>query len=129
MSYHVHSCRPVSQESPSLEALEIRHVVRSVRWLSGCLRNKIENHIYSTLTKLTILNNNWCFKSFKMYRCVKYAIDRREADANSTFHTPINLDIGLFKHQVLFFYYSVSNGWLILSRKRRSVIPNLESPN
>ena len=54
-----------------------------------------------------------------MYRCVKDDIDRREADANITFHTQINLDIGLFKHQVLFYNSSVSNFWLILSKKEK----------
>ena len=51
----------------------------------------------------------------KIYRCVKGDIDRREAEVNITFHTPIHLDIGLFKHQLLFYYFSVSRVWLILS--------------
>ena len=42
--------------------------------------------------------------NIKIYRCVKCDIDRREAEADITVHTPINLDVGLFKHQLLFCY-------------------------
>ena len=34
-----------------------------------------------------------------MYWCVKRDTGRRKGDASITFHTPINLDIGLFEHQ------------------------------
>ena len=54
--------------------------------------------------------------NIEIYRCVKGDIDRREAEVNITFHTPINLDIGLFKHQLLFNYFSMSSVWLILSK-------------
>ena len=37
--------------------------------------------------------------NIEIYWCVKDDIGRNEAEANITFHTPINLDIGLFKHQ------------------------------
>ena len=67
--------------------------------------------------------------NIKIYWCVKGDIDRREMEANITFHTPINFDIGLFKHQLLFYYFSVSSVWLMLSKKRRSVILNLELSN
>ena len=40
--------------------------------------------------------------NIKIYRCVKGDIDRCKA-VNITFHTPINLDIGLFKHQFFVF--------------------------
>ena len=56
-------------------------------------------------------------------------IDRRKAAVNITFHTQIHLDIGLFKHQLLFYFFSVSIVWLILSKKGRSVILNLEFNN
>ena len=52
---------------------------------------------------------------FEDYRCVKGDIDRRFAEVNITFHTPINLEIGLFK-QLLFYYFSVSSFGLILSK-------------
>ena len=44
----------------------------------------------------------------KIYRCVKGDIDRRETEVNIIFHTPINLDIGLFTHHLLFYYVSMS---------------------
>ena len=34
--------------------------------------------------------------NIEIYRCVKDDIDRREAEVNTTFHTPINLDTGFF---------------------------------
>ena len=37
--------------------------------------------------------------NIKIYWCVKADVDLRFASVNITFHTPINLDIGLFKHQ------------------------------
>ena len=47
--------------------------------------------------------------NIKIYWCVKGDFDRHEGDVDRreawiyiTFHTPINLDIGLFKHQLLF---------------------------
>ena len=40
----------------------------------------------------------------------------RFASVNITFLIPINLDIGLIKHQLLFYYFSVSSGWLIMSK-------------
>ena len=54
--------------------------------------------------------------NIEIYRCVKGDIGRREAEVNITFHTPTNLDIGLFKHQLLFYYFSVSSVWLTLSK-------------
>ena len=54
--------------------------------------------------------------NIEINRRVKGDIDRREAEVNITFHTPINLDIGLFKLQLLFNYLSVSSIWLILSK-------------
>ena len=54
--------------------------------------------------------------NIEIYRCVKVDIDRHEAEVNISFHTPINLDIGHFKHQVLLYYFSVSSVWLILSK-------------
>ena len=69
----------------------------------------------------------------KIYQCMKGDIDRREgifeAEVNITFHKPINHDIGLFKHQLLFCFFSVSSVRLILSKTRRSAILNLELPN
>ena len=64
--------------------------------------------------------------TIKICRCVNGHIDRREGEVNNTFHTPINLDIGLFKHQLLIYFFFVSSVWLILSKKRRSVILTLE---
>ena len=54
--------------------------------------------------------------NIEIYRCVKGDIDRREVKVNINFHTTINLDIGLFKHQLLFYYFSMSSFWLILSK-------------
>ena len=54
--------------------------------------------------------------NIEIYRCLKGDIDRREAEVNITFDTPIILDFGLFKHQLLFYFFSVSNIWLILSK-------------
>ena len=54
--------------------------------------------------------------NIEIYLCVKGDIDRRQADVNITLHTPINLDIGFFKHQILFYYFSVSSVWLIFSK-------------
>ena len=54
--------------------------------------------------------------NIEIYRCMKGDIDRRKAEVIITFHTPINLDIELFKHQLLFYYFSVSSVWLILSK-------------
>ena len=54
--------------------------------------------------------------NIEIYRYVKGDIGRREAEVNITFHTPINLDIGLFKHLLLFYYFSVSSVCLILSK-------------
>ena len=71
------------------------------------------------------LYNYWCLKSqWKRFIGVwkviltdaKGDIDRREAEVNITFHTPINLDIGLFIHQLLFYSFSVSSVVLILSK-------------
>ena len=39
--------------------------------------------------------------NIKIYWCVKGDVDQREAGFNISFHTSINLDIGLFKHQLL----------------------------
>ena len=55
--------------------------------------------------------------NIKIYWCVKADIDLRFASVNITFHTPINLDIGLFKHQLLIYYFSVSSVWLIMSER------------
>ena len=38
----------------------------------------------------------------EIYRCVQGDIDLRFASINITLHTPINLHIGLFKHQYLY---------------------------
>ena len=54
--------------------------------------------------------------NMKIYRCVNDDIDRREAEVNITFHTPLHLDTRLFK--LLFSYFSVSCVWLMLSKKR-----------
>ena len=51
--------------------------------------------------------------NIKIYWCVEGDVDRREAEVDISFHTPINLDIGLFKHQLLFYYFSVTIVWLI----------------
>ena len=64
--------------------------------------------------------------NIKIYRCVKGDIDRPEVGVNITFHTLINLDIWLFKHQLYSYYFSVSSVWLVLSKKSRSVILILE---
>ena len=37
--------------------------------------------------------------NIRIYLCAKGDIDRCKADASITFRTPINFDIGLFKHQ------------------------------
>ena len=47
--------------------------------------------------------------NIKIYWCVKCVIDRPEMEVNITFHTPTNFDIGLFKHQLLFYHISVPN--------------------
>ena len=52
--------------------------------------------------------------NIKIYWCMKGDIGRREAETNISFHTPINLDIGLFKHQRLFYYFSVKLKMLVL---------------
>ena len=52
--------------------------------------------------------------NIKIYSCVKGDIGWREAEANITFHTAINLDTGLFKHQWLFYYFSVKLKKLVL---------------
>ena len=92
--------------------------------------NKITQPIPSTNRKKKPLQTETTYlqiNNIKIYRCVKGDIDRCEADVNITFYTPINLYIGLFKHQSLFYYFSVSNVWWILSKKKeRSVILNLE---
>ena len=46
--------------------------------------------------------------NIEIYRCVKGDIGPREAEVNITYHTLINLDIRLLKHQLLFYY---SFGW------------------
>ena len=41
--------------------------------------------------------------NIKINWCVKGDVDRREAEVNIGFNTPINFDIGLFKQQLLFY--------------------------
>ena len=65
----------------------------------------------------------------KIYLCVKGDTDRRETKVNITFHTSINLDIGLLQHQLLFSCASVTSVWLILSYNNWSVILNSELRN
>ena len=57
--------------------------------------------------------------TIKIYWCVKGDVDRREAEVNITFHTTIKLDFCLFKHQLLFYYFSVSSVWLIMTQRVR----------
>ena len=45
--------------------------------------------------------------NIKIYWYVKGDIDRPETEVNITFHTPINLDIGLFKHQLFLLLFRV----------------------
>ena len=52
-------------------------------------------------------------KTIKIYRCLKVDIDRRESEVKFTFQ----FDIGLFKHQSLFYYFSLSSVWLLLTKK------------
>ena len=46
--------------------------------------------------------------NIKTYRCVKGDVDRREARVNISFLTKINLDIGLFKHQLFNYCFNSS---------------------
>ena len=55
--------------------------------------------------------------NFKIYLCVKGDIDLPVAEVKITSHTQISRDIGLFKHQLLFYYFSASSVWLILSKR------------
>ena len=52
--------------------------------------------------------------NIKICRCVKGDIDQHKVEVNITFHTPINLDTGLFKLQLLIYYFSVTCAWLML---------------
>ena len=54
--------------------------------------------------------------NIEIYQGVKGDIDRREAEVNTTLNKPINLDIGLFKDQLLINYFSMSSVSLILSK-------------
>ena len=47
--------------------------------------------------------------NIKIYQSMRGDIGRCKAEATITFHTPINLDIGLFRHQLLFHYFSVTS--------------------
>ena len=57
--------------------------------------------------------------NLKIYWCVKGDTGRCEAEANITFNTPINLDIGLFKHQWLFYYFSGKLNKFVISFKQQ----------
>ena len=56
--------------------------------------------------------------NIKFYWCVKVDISQCEVEVNITFHTPINLDIRLFKHQLLFYYF------LLISLSFNNLISN-----
>ena len=56
--------------------------------------------------------------NIRIYWCAKGDIDRCKAEASITFRTPINLDIGLFKHQWLFYYFSLKLKKLTLFQRK-----------
>ena len=76
---------------------------------SYCLIKRVDQRIsIGSLDIWSWYKHNIMFEehNIKIYWCVKGDIDQHEAEVNISFHTSINLDIVLFKHQLLCIWLS-----------------------
>ena len=62
--------------------------------------------------------------NIKIYQCLKGDIDQCDAECDIIFHTPINLDIGLFKHQIIVLLLFCVKRLVDIVKKRRYGILN-----
>ena len=84
-------------------------------------QNETKTRVHNIIQLLVFEETN-----IKIYWCVKGDVDRLEAEVNISFHTPITLYIGLFKHQLLFYYFFCVKRLVDNVKKRGSDILNLE---
>ena len=70
--------------------------------------SKFRFFTFSDNLKHTIDTEKFEEPNLKIYRCVKVDFDNRFASLNTIFHTPINLAIGLFRHQLLYNIWAVT---------------------